>query len=102
LSWAADSSPQSGSRLSDGQFEPGPTACRLASPRPTNLLPDRAVDVEKVTLTKGLLAENTTLWSFLLSLQLRRGWQNRCCRSAEEPHESLTVLGHRCAEKCTD
>jgi hypothetical protein len=26
-------------------------------------------------------------------------WQNRCCRSAEEAHQSLDVLSHRCQEE---
>jgi hypothetical protein len=36
---------------------------------------------------------------FLLSVPLSGGRQNRCCGLAEEAHESLDVLGHRCQEE---
>jgi hypothetical protein len=36
---------------------------------------------------------------FLLSVRLSGGWQNQCCRLAEEAYESLDVLGHRCQEE---
>src|SRR5450432_2994170 len=32
-------------------------------------------------------------------VRLSGGWQNRCDWSAEEPHEALDVLGHRCEEE---
>ena len=39
------------------------------------------------------------LAGFLLSVRLSGGWQNRCCRLAEEPHQSLDVLGSCCQEE---
>jgi hypothetical protein len=35
---------------------------------------------------------------FLLT-QLSGSFESGCCRLAEEPHESLDVLGHRCQEE---
>src|SRR5438445_3426022 len=36
---------------------------------------------------------------FFFSPQLRGGLHGGCCRSAEEPHQSLDVLRHRCQEE---
>jgi len=34
-----------------------------------------------------------------IPLQLSGGYRSRCYRSAEEPHQSFDVLGHRCQEE---
>ena len=53
--------------------------------------------VEKVQDRKELFAAMIGAIEFP-PLQLRGGLQSRCYRSAEESHQSLDVLSHRCQE----
>ena len=57
------------------------------------------VAVEKVQDRNVFLAAIKAAVEFFLPPQLSGSFQGRCCRLAEEPHESLDVLGYRCEEE---
>src|SRR5207237_10473964 len=46
-----------------------------------------------------ILASVIAAVEFFLSPQLSGSFHSRCCRLAEEPHQSLDVLGRRCQEE---
>jgi hypothetical protein len=56
--------------------------------------------VLKKYLSRTSFSATSVAAKFFFSLfGLSGGWQNGCCRSAEEPHEALDVLGHGCQEE---
>ena len=57
------------------------------------------VGVEKVRDRNVLLAAIIVAIEFFLSPQLSGSCHGGCCWLAEEPHQSLDVLRHRCQEE---
>jgi hypothetical protein len=57
------------------------------------------VGVEKVLQQNGFSSASTPSPVFLFPVRLSGSRQNRCCRLAEEAHQSFYILGYRCQEE---